>query len=255
MYFWKYWRDTRRGVFIYLGLLLFFMVVWFVGMFRANRLPSGISDDSAALWVMDVGVTFGICYLCGLVMSFVTGSNSAGTDIGNGTGDFLLTRPRSRRYFVWAGWIAGIFETFALIGLTGFLIFSATLYATHLDWRQLPSAPPQSNGQILTLPIALAAVFLTAAVIFGLTYFLTILLRGGQRGVLASLGILFGYSIANSVLEFWWHVSLPSLNFLRTSMDADAHWYQATQFQMAGWTVVALAFPLAAQLIFERRDV
>jgi ABC-type transport system involved in multi-copper enzyme maturation permease subunit len=256
MYFWKYWRDTRRGVFIYIGLLVSFAAVWLIGMYRVNRIDH-IGGDAAINWAMDLGVAFALSYMCALVMGLTTGTNSAGADIGRGTGDFLLTRPRSRRYFVWAGWVTGIVELFGLISFTALLSLAGTTFATGPVWRQ--SSDPghfQFDGQqILNLPLILAMVLLTAAVIFGLTYFCTILFRSGQRGLISSLAVLFGYSIGSSLLKDWARISLPSLNFDHASLGPNSPWYQAAQLHVIGWTLVALAFPLAAQVIFERRDI
>ena len=255
MYYWKYWRDTRRGVFVYLGLLAVFAVIWLAGMYRANRIHN-IADDPATLWAMVLGITVALCYLCALVMGFVTGSNSVGADIGNGTGDFLLTRPRSKRYFIWAGWLAGITELFALIGLTGLIVFSAAFLASRPDLRHVSFAPEsQVNDAASVFLNGVATIALTAAIIFGLTYFLTVLFRSGQRGVIASLAILFGYSIGSSLLENWAGITLPRLNFLHGNSDANFHWYQAARFQIPCWTLFSLAFPVAAQINIERRDI
>ncbi len=255
MYFWKYWRDTRRGVFIYVGLLLAFAAIWLVGMYRANRIHN-IGGDAAAIWAMDLGVAFALSYLCALVMGFTTATNSAGADIGHGTGDFLLTRPRSRRYFVWAGWTAGIAELFGLIAFTSFLALAGGTLAAGPVWRHLSDpALSEPNGQVLNLPRLLTTVLLTAAIIFGLTYFLTFVFRSGQRGVIASLAVLFGYSIGSSLLKLWAGISLPSLNFSSSDVGPNSPWTHAAEIHLIGWIVFILALPFAAQLLFERRDI
>lgn len=256
MYFWKCWRDTRRGVLVYVGLLLLFAIFWAVKMSDATRIRH-ISDAPSDIWAMDLAVTFVLTYLCALVMGFSLGTSSAGADIGNGTGDFLLTRPRSRRYFIWMGWLAGIVELLALITLTGLLTFGCVTFASGPVWRQLPASGHFHYGEsgISNLPITLAMVLLTAAVVFGLTYFCTVLFRSGQRGLISSLAALFGYSFGNSLLERWGGISLPSLNFNHASLGPDSPWQQALLLHILGWSVFALAFPLVAQVIFERRDI
>lgn len=255
MYIWKFWRDTRRGVFVYVGLVLAFAAIWLVEMYRANRIHN-IIDGPATIWAMDLGIAFALSYLCALVMGFTTGTHSAGADIGHGTGDFLLTRPRSRRYFVWTGWIAGIGELFALIAFTALLVFVVATFIAGPVWRLVPDpAHFPANGQSLNISLALATIMLTAAVVFGLTYFLTFVFRSGQRAVISSLAVLFGYSIGSSLLKLWAGISLPSLNFVRTSLNPNLPWYQTEQFHVLGWSMVAMVFPLAAQLIFERRDI
>jgi ABC-type transport system involved in multi-copper enzyme maturation permease subunit len=256
MYFWKYWRDTRRGVFVYLGVLIVFAAFWLFQMSRPDTRQK-LGGDPTMLWAMDVSITIGLSYLCALVMGFTTGSNSAGADIGNGTGDFLLTRPRPRKYFVWAGWIAGIAEIFALIAFTALAVFASATWATGPVWRQIsdPSHFGFDDQHIAHLPLVFAMVLLTAAVVFGLTYSLTIFFRNGQRGVIVSLAILFGYSIGSSILKAWAGISLPTLNLDNSSFGPNSPWYQSPLLHIVGWTLVALAFPVAAQVIFERKDV
>jgi ABC-type transport system involved in multi-copper enzyme maturation permease subunit len=259
MYFWKYWCDTRRGVYIYLGLLIFFAVVWVASMYGYNRVGH-IHGDPANLWMMELGVAFALSYLCALVMGFATGSNSVGSDIGKGTGDFLLTRPRSRRYFVWAGWVAGIVELLGLIIFTTVFVFALNVWAIGPVWRQVSSAGHFAIGDkgqsaILDLPLMFAMVVLTAAVIYGLTYFMGVLLRGGQRGVIWSVALMFGYSIIGSLLKQFAGVNLPSLSLADMAPHPVQHWYLEPRIQITGWSVLALAFPFAAQVVLERSDI
>lgn len=256
MYFWKYWRDTRRGVYIYLGLLIFFAVVWVASMYGYNRVGH-IHDDPATLWMMELGVAFALSYLCALVMGFATGSNSVGSDIGKGTGDFLLTRPRSRRYFVWAGWTAGLVELFALITFTTLFVFAMIAWATGPVWRQVasPARFTIADKAVMDVALMLATIVLTAAVIYGLTYFMGILLRGGQKGVIWTLAVMFGYSIISSLLRQFAGITLPSLNLADLASHPVQHWYLEPRIQITGWSVLALAFPFAAQVVLERSDI
>ena len=259
MYFWKYWRDTRRGVYIYLGLLIFFAVVWAASMYSWNRVAR-IGGDPATLWMNELGVTFALSYLCALVMGFATGSNNAGADIGKGTGDFLLTRPRSRRYFVWAGWVAGIVELLGLIIFTSVFVFALSVWAIGPAWRQVSSAAhfeigDKGQSAILDLPLMFATVVLTGAVIYGLTYFMGVLLRGGQKGVIWSLAVMFGYSIISSLLRQFAGIRLPSLSLVDMALHPVQHWYLEPRIQIAGWSMLALAFPFAAQAVLGRSDI
>jgi ABC-type transport system involved in multi-copper enzyme maturation permease subunit len=256
MYFWKYWRDTRRSVYIYLGLLIFFAVVWVASMYGYNRVGH-IDGDLANLWMMELGVAFALSYLCALVMGFATGSNSVGSDIGKGTGDFLLTRPRSRRYFVWAGWAAGLVELFSLITFTTLFVFAMIAWATGAVWRRVasPARFTIADKAVMDVALMLATIVLTAAVIYGLTYFMGVLLRGGQKGVIWTLAVMFGYSIISSLLRQFAGITLPSLNLADLASHPAEHWYLEPRIQIAGWSVLALAFPFAAQVVLERTDI
>ena len=109
MYLWQYWRDTRRNVYFYLGSLLLFVLISVAGMIHANRIHH-VYASAEPLWEAAAAIAFTGTLLCALVMTFVLGNNNVGSEIQKGTGDFLLTRPRPRHYFVWAGWAAGMAE-------------------------------------------------------------------------------------------------------------------------------------------------
>jgi ABC-type transport system involved in multi-copper enzyme maturation permease subunit len=259
MYLWKFWRDTRRGAFIYVGLLFVGAAIWLASMLHANRIGH-ISGDPGTLWMMDVGLMFAFSYMCALIMAFVVGNNNVGSDIGNGTGDFLLTRPRSRSYFVWTAWIAGIVELLGLILFTGVFVFGLSVLAAGPVWRHVSSPlhfsmSDKGESAILSVPLMLVTVILTAAVIYGLTYFLSVVLRSGQRGVVCSIAILFAYSITTSLLKQFAGISLPSLNFTESSLHSSGVSHLAPWVQMAGWTLLALAFPFTAQITLDRTDI
>ncbi len=109
MYLWQYWRDTRRPVYIYLGSMLLFVLIWVTGMIRAIRIHH-VYESAENLCKATVAMAFAVTLLCALIMTFVLGNNNVGSEIQKGTGDFLLTRPRPRHFFVWAGWAAGMVE-------------------------------------------------------------------------------------------------------------------------------------------------
>lgn len=259
MYLWKFWRDTRRGVFIYLVLLVVGAVLWLAGMYKMNRVAN-ITDQPGSVWMLQVGGTFAFGYLCALVMAFVTGHNSVGDDIGKGTGDFLLTRPRSRGYFVWTAWIAGIAEMAALILTTVFVVFALSVLMMGAAWRHVASPlhfTPLGNGQsgILDMPLMVATIVLTAVVVYSLTYFLSVASRSGQRGILGSIAILFAYSILSAVLKQFAGITLPSVNLADAASHGSEAWYLAPSIQIIGWMVLSIAFPFAAQMSLDRADI
>lgn len=259
MYLWKFWRDTRRGVFIYLASLAGGAVLWLLGLHKAMQ-PGGVSGGPGMVWMMEVGVTFAFAYFCALVMAFVTGNNNVGSDIGKGTGDFLITRPRSRAYFVWTAWIAGVVELAALIFTTIVVVFATNVLVTGAVWRQVTSplhSAIADKGQsgALDVPLMLATIALTAAVVYSLTYFLSVVLRSGQRGVVWSIAILFGYSIGSALLKQFAGITLPSVNLAEAASHAPTAWYLAPTVQIIGWTLLSIAFPVAAQISLDRADI
>lgn len=254
MYFWKYWRDTRRGVYVYLGILAWVTLFWIYGLHHANRLHN-IGGDPKILWLMMIGITFSFAYLCAVVMGFATGASNVGGEFAKGTAEFLLTRPRSRRYFVWAGWSAGMVEVFALMVVTALIVISTTAFVVGPVWRQLPSpAQFQMDDQSIVVWKMVLAPVLMAAVIFGLTFFMSVLLKSGQRGVIASLGIIVGYQGLNAIMRIWTNFSLPSMDFLQHPNATDAA-HLSQPLEIVGWALLALAFPFAAQLALDRKEI
>ena len=255
MYLWKFWRDTRRGVFVYLSLLIAFGAFWLSTIHRLRLME--VSADPISLWWMDIGVAFAMSYLCAVVMGFATAAHGVGTDVGRGTGDFLLTRPRSRRYFVWSGWAAGIAELLGLVTLTSVLVLALNVFAVGPFSRHASAASMvvSVDHQVLDVRLMLATVLVSAALVYGLTYFLSILLRSGQRGVVWSLAVLFAYSITASLLKKFTGVSLPTSNFMELGSASTGPWHLTASIQIVWLTLLSIAFPAAAQITLERADI
>jgi ABC-type transport system involved in multi-copper enzyme maturation permease subunit len=253
MYYWKYWRDTRRGIFVYLGVLVWVLLFWFYGLLRENRLHH-LGDDPRILWMMEATMTFVTTNFCAILMGFVTGSTNAGSDFRKGTAEFLLTRPRLRRSFIWTGWLTGLGEVLGLMVVTAALIMGATTLVAGAAWRHVESPLRfHIDQQFLNIPNMVLALIITAALIFGLTYFLGVLFKNSQRGLIASLGICAGYSALDSLLRIWTHTSLPELGAIygRTFGGTGS---SSPHLAMLGWGLVALACPFAAQLVLERAE-
>lgn len=254
MYLWKYWRDTRRGVFVYLGVLVWVVLFWMYAMHRANRLHN-IGGDSVILWAMTVGVTFSFVYLCAIVMGFALGTSNVGSDFAKGTAEFLLTRTRPRRYFVWTGWLTGMAELLSLLIATGFIVMAATAFVTGPVWRNVPSPIRfHADQDFIDIPRMILSAVLMAAVVFGLTYFMSVLLKSSQRGVIGSIGILVGYMGVDAILKSATGYSLPTLDFKDASTSIGA-WHVAPHVAMIGWALLSLAFPFAAQISLDRMDI
>jgi ABC-type transport system involved in multi-copper enzyme maturation permease subunit len=182
-------------------------------------------------------------------MGFVTGGNSAGSDIGNGLGEFLLTRPYTRGHLVWVGWIVGLAEVITLTALTVVMALGVFSVAEGPVWRRLQ---PHALG---TVPvILLLQIVLMACVVYGLTYCCTILLRNSTRGILISISVVVTYSAINGLMEHWLGESLPSVTFAVQQLGA-VSWYQNSIVRLVGWAVIALLFPVLADVALGRADL
>jgi len=255
MYLWQYWRDTRRSVYFYLSSLLLFVLISVTGIIHANRIHH-VYGSAENLWQAAVAMAFTVTFLCALIMTFVLGNNNVGSEIQKGTGDYLLTRPRPRRYFVWAGWAAGMAEVLALMTVSAVVALGCMALAVGPAlWRQARwTTQFNAQGSISSVPLIAVNLVLMAATIFGLTFFLTVLFKNASRGVVTSLAIVFGYSALSEVLKQWAGISLPGFHFAQ-QVGALAPWYLAPRVEIPLWTILALAFPFGAQVALSRSDI
>src|SRR5580704_18585359 len=111
MYFWKCWRETRVSFYV----LLFIVVTLGVLLWKfLDFTMSALSPKQlfAPAWAM---LLFGFSALLSLAgMSF--GATGIGEEFAHNTASFLLTKPRSIRYFVWTAWVANAAQLLALAG-------------------------------------------------------------------------------------------------------------------------------------------
>ena len=102
------------------------------------------------------------------------------------------------------------------------------------------------------LPLALGG-----AVAYGLTYFMTVVARSGRQGLTYGIGILFIDLLLPAAVILLLECPSPfGLGFHDSRMQMV---YRSSGAFPAGalvlWTVIALAFPFAAQLVLERAEV
>jgi hypothetical protein len=117
-----------------------------------------------------------------------------------------------------------------------------------------PADVPQLLATV-NVSLLMASVLLTATVLYGLTYFLSVLTQSGQRAIVYSLAVVLAYSIAGSLLSRWAHVSLPTLAFYKIGVEASQIWYMTPRLQLIEWVICTLAFPVAAQLTLDRSEI
>jgi ABC-type transport system involved in multi-copper enzyme maturation permease subunit len=238
MYIWKCWRDTRVSFFVYLMLSASLTLLWFAGIRQWLRSAPINVSPLESLWfeIVTGAVAFGS--LLAPVIGLTLGSRNIGTDLAKGSGDFLITRPRSRKYFIWAGWGVGIAEILTVLLVTGLVTLVVVYFQGGSIWRHIPTSAfagsannfpavaesrPADVPQLLAtvnVSLLMASVLLTATVLYGLTYFLSVLTQSGQRAIVYSLAVVLAYSIAGSLLSRWAHVSLPTLAFYKIGVEA-----------------------------------
>ncbi len=269
MYLWKCWRDTRLSFFIYLTLSVAAALLWLVGANPHTHKIAMKASPSETLWLLFVvgAVIFGAIFAGAIGITL--GSRNIGADLATGSAEFLLTRPRSRQYFVWAGWTVGVVEILTLLGVTALVALAALYFQGGPVWHQIPagigaepldrtSAAPDLGRllfSVVRFPLLIASAVLTTMVMYGLTYLLTVLTRSGQRAIAYTFAIVLSYSMIGSVLARWIGVSLPVLTFYLVDPHARQSWHLSPMFQLVLWSICAIAFPLAAQFVLEKAEM
>jgi len=248
MYFWKCWRDSRAyfiGSLIALPAICVFFTVVTIKVGDPDAVRAGTSPSVVHAWATTTAyVLGGMASVFTQIWGLVLGSSGLGEEFKERTADFLLVRPRRRRYWVWMGWWVGVAE----LSLMNFLAVGATFatltYLTgHVQtWRVLTTILPLAVG---------------GAVIYSLTCFMTLVARSGRQGLSYSIGIVFIDLLLPIAVLYNWHVHMPSVT---TFIFAGCEWATSPHLaypfgKLALYVGAALAFPLAAQWVLERAEV
>jgi len=252
MYFWKCWRDTRISFIVYLTMYL-------ASAAAAVLLTAAVHDNEAGWSIVRGGSPERIAQIwrgarSALAVGAVLLGSMAGLGLGaTGVGDefqprtleFLLTRPRRRSYFIWTGWTAGAAQILVIGTLTVSVAVALLVFVTGsvLTWRIVGTLPLLCLGAVL---------------VFGLTYFLTVLTRSGRHGLHLGLACVVVYPLLAAALEHWWQIKLPVPFDMVAGVAGHDLRGIAQPFPtaaLAGWTAVAMTFPFAAQWLFNRADI
>ncbi len=115
MYLWKCWRDTR-SFFIAFAVISAAVTPVTAALGVGTGLLNGFGRNVfiPTLGVVTVMVALGLGTLCAI------------QEFTDKTAHFLFTKPRTRRYFVWAGWAVGCAE-YSMIVLANVLAGWLTL--------------------------------------------------------------------------------------------------------------------------------
>jgi len=248
MYFWKCWRDSRThyilrliAVFV-LCLLVTIIIAKVEGLTGAKKGSAGLVLRT---WSVATEGVLGICAsLFTLFTALTLGASGVGEEFKERTADFLLTQPRRRRYWIWTGWSVGVCELAVMVFLAVGATFGTLTYLTGYvyTWRLLAA----------TLPLIVGGV-----AVYGLTYLMTVVAGNGRQGLSYGMGILLINLLLPFAVYYYSKVNFPSV--LGFMLDGCKWVTSATEaFPIGGlvvWTVIALVFPVAAQLVLERAEV
>ena len=235
MYLWKCWRDTRSA---FLGIVAGLLAVGIFGayvQFDPFGWIAAKPESSRLLWhVVSDALGASLRELIPIA-GFILGAMGVGVEFERGTADFLLTRPRSRRAFLWTSWCAGAAQILTLVPL-----------ALAITWLTRPDFPAARPGLFSRVPLAMGTV---ALLIYSLTYLMTTLARNSRNGIGLSVAAITGYTFLHMWLILWRGITVPIIWELPEHPDRlDAGvWF--------GWLAVCLTLMVVTQFRFERAEV
>jgi hypothetical protein len=244
MYLWKLWRESRTALSaVVLALIALFVLLISIQIrwHMQDNPPQRVMLAALAFVPFFQAIPFGF-------LGWALGSLGIGRDLGEGSGSYLLSRPKPRRYFVWCDWLFGIaiLLTLSVALNAGLWLAAGESVADKLNWHR------GSVSFIHLVCFAWASTLLFSALIFSLTYFSTVLIKH-SRGILLSAGLLIGYTIAGMVIRHYWpNVEFPDL-LLRTWKSSGGfadHLAESITIR----ALLLLLFPAAAQLLLQRTE-
>ena len=254
MYLWKCWRDTR----VVLAASLLCIGALFVFVMRQNL----VLDHHAPFERLSTGFPF-LLSMQAIPVGFVAwllGFFGVGRDLGDRSGSYVFTRPKSRAYFVWCDWGVGMALLLPIVALLT-LVFGVLLYRIIVALGDPLHGSVDLAGKPVTLAFIIflnfGAAFLLAGLVFSLTYFSTVLVKHG-KGIIYGAGVLVGYIFLEQVVPHYWPaIHLPNLvlqefvqsNGLVTGLS------NHLGVSVAIRAAVILLFPFATQFVVQRIDV
>ena len=243
MYFWKCWRETRVSFYVFLFIAVTLAAfLWKIMDFAMGELPP--KQLFALAWVILLFASSALLALAGI--SF--GGTGISEEFAHKTASFLLTKPRSIRYFVWTAWAANAVQFLTLAG--SMILVGASV----LSWRY---HVPLGGRLLLECLPGLIMTFL----LFGMTYLLAVLHKNGRDGFLSCLGVVILFPIICLVLEHFWQIHLPSpadmypVGMSKLMSHPELASTLPPFWPLVGWSLAALTCPFIAQMVLERAEV
>lgn len=258
MYLSKQWREGRiiSAIAVLSLMLLLFGIVKAYLKIGDGHLEG---NDPRAFPVMFIA----LFYIESVLVAFwawLAASIGVGRNLGEDSGSFLFTRPRSRAWFLWNDWGFGMAQL-AIIILVANLMVGWLLHHIQMLMHLSGGVTFNRHGNpipvtLLLLLIGLGAL-LFSGLVFSLTYFSTIVLKR-MSGVITGAGILVGYVVLRLVIAHYYpSIQLPDpipnlFNFDHQTFNGlSDHLGLSLSIRAA----VMLAFPIAAQLILDRSEI
>ncbi|HUY80438.1 MAG TPA: hypothetical protein VMU92_01800 [Acidobacteriaceae bacterium] len=262
MYLSKLWREGRLLTIIAAVALLLMSA----GILRFNYFLTSVKmhhPDPHQFYGGVAAFLIGLLYSESILVSFwgwLSASIGVGKNLGEDSGSYLLTRPRTRAWFLWSDWGYTMAQIAIIIAVTNLIFLLSIDHVFAL--MHAPAVIPIDAGSAtisIAFPMFLIsiAVLLAAGLIYGLSYCSTILIQR-TSGVMLGAGILLGYFILRGILHHYSPViHLPNLvmNIFAFGQHTGPHLAGSLAASIAARTAVVLAFPFAAQLLLNRAEI
>jgi hypothetical protein len=254
MYLWKCWRDTR--------IVLVASLVC-IGVLFVSIVSKDIAIDQHAPFERLSNILPFALTIQAFPISFVAwllGSFGVGRDLGERSGSYIFTRPKSRAYFVWCDWCVGMAQLLPIAALLN-LMLGVLLH------RIIVAVGDPLHGSVLIAgrPVTLAfivwlnfgAAYLLAGLVFSLTYFSTVIAKHA-KGLIYGAGVLVGYIFLEMIVPHYWPgIHLPHLvlqEFVQSHLvvrGISSYLGVSAVIRAA----IILVFPFAAQFVLQKADL
>jgi hypothetical protein len=206
MYLWKYWRESR--ITFAVGIALAGLLLW--GMLKlpvgypgpaTGYMQNGVKLNPAQPLAAQIYLV--MASILTLPLAFLGlryGSLGVGSNLGEGSGSFLFSRPRTRAFFVWSDWGYGMAQLLLLVLAENLVLaFGFHRIEAGSDIAIVAGAPV---SMLFIFCLHCLVGLLLTGLMFGLTYFTSVLVK--SRGVLLSIGVIVAYTIAKPVVKHYW---------------------------------------------------
>lgn len=244
MYLWKNWREARLSLLIYFVplLLVIALLIRYAPVHVSSHFGSTENFVSAFMqpWAAFLGL-----------VAWAIGGDGIGRAIGDGSGAYILTRPRQRRFFLWSdvGFSFGLLTVIA----SGTVLLLELVLKLHMVSVSL--ADPGTQFSLALVPLCCVVY---AGLIYSTTYLCALLMPTPSLARVVSVLVFLTYALLHVLSRQWFtylHRFLPSWQVTAfpdplTSIPAPGLW-----LSVGGRALVILLLLSVAQFVLERREI